>query len=57
MGFKLDSKKATITVFRNEKKLGLAYTLKDKKIVKNLWPCIDCYYQDQSLELIKFKGK
>jgi len=49
--------KGKITFYKNGKSLGLAYTLKDKKLEKKLIPCIDCYYQNQSLELVKGKFK
>jgi len=56
-GFALDKKKGTITIFRAGQKLGLAYTLKDKKLAKDAIPNVKCYYQGQSFELVKFKGK
>jgi len=56
-GFELNVKKGTITIYKNNKSLGLAYTLKDKKIAKKCIPCINCYYDQQSFEFVKFKKK
>jgi len=54
-GFALDKKKGTITIYRAGQKLGLAYTLKDKKLAKDSIPNVNCYYANQSFELVKFK--
>jgi len=55
-GFELTSK-GVINIYRAGKLLGLAYTLKDKKLAKDLIPCINCYSQNQSLEFVKGKFK
>jgi len=57
-GFKYDKKKGTITIFKTEKSLGVAVTLKDKSVAKKgLLPCMNFCNQNSVLELIKFKGK
>jgi len=57
-GFKYDKKKGTITIYRNQKSLGVAVTVKDKKTAnKGLLPNFNFYTQGTVVELIKFKGK
>jgi len=57
-GFKYDKKKGTITIYRNQKSLGVAVTVKDKKVAnKGLLPNFNFYNAGSVVELIKFKGK
>jgi len=58
MDLNLIKKKGTITIYRAEKSLGVAVTLKDKSCAKKgVLPCFNFCNQSSVLELIKFKGK